>query len=343
MSTELTTESTKLTTAEINTVTAEIIILKQQTAINIIEIGKRLIAVKESLAHGKWGKWLSEKVDFTDRTAQRFMKAATEFSNPTALSDLPQTKIFALLDLPAEEREEFINSNPIDEMTTRELQQAITEKNEALKLLERAQKVAADKAEEANKAKADLQMTKSELMTSDKCLRDVQGHVKDLQDALQKKRDESKEEFERLHALIASTKKQLTEAQSSGDNEEAIRLQESLEKTDNELVTAIEKIAELEKQLKEKPIETSISTSEVITVEVIPEDTKQELNELREKVKDSQGNELTLKFSFLFETLVKGFSEILNLLEAVSNADKEAGEKRKKALSVTLSKMLERL
>lgn len=102
---------------------------KQQTAQNIIEIGKRLIKIKEKLPHGEWGNFLKEKVDFTERTAQRFMRVANEFSNPTTLSDLGQSKLFALLDLPSDEREEFISqphevngqTKTIDEMTSREL------------------------------------------------------------------------------------------------------------------------------------------------------------------------------------------------------------------------------
>jgi hypothetical protein len=43
----------QLSTTEISNLTAEILILKQQTAQNIIEIVKRLIAVKESLPLSK--------------------------------------------------------------------------------------------------------------------------------------------------------------------------------------------------------------------------------------------------------------------------------------------------
>lgn len=141
-----------MTVSEIDKITAEILIYKQQTAQNIIEIGKRLIKVKESLPHGEWGKWLEEKVDFTDRTARRFMKVATEFGNRTTLSDLSSSKLFALLDLPTEEREEFVSkphevngkTKTIDEMTSRELQKAIKEKKqleEKTKTLEESNKV----------------------------------------------------------------------------------------------------------------------------------------------------------------------------------------------------------
>lgn len=108
----------------------EIHFYKQQTATGIIEIGKRLIEAKSQLQHGEWGKWLEEKVDFKERTAQRFMQVATEFSNTSTLTDLPKSKIFALLDVPSEERESFIQENNVSEMTTRELQEAIKAKKE---------------------------------------------------------------------------------------------------------------------------------------------------------------------------------------------------------------------
>jgi len=47
---------------------------------------------------------LEEKVEFKERTAQRFMQAANEYSNPSTLTHLSQSKIFALLDLPPDQR-----------------------------------------------------------------------------------------------------------------------------------------------------------------------------------------------------------------------------------------------
>lgn len=103
---------------------------------DIIEIGKRLIKVKESLPHGEWGIYLKEKVDFSPRSARRFIQVATEFGNRSAMTTLEPTKIFALLDIPSEERENFISQShevngqtkTVDEMTSRELQKVIKEK-----------------------------------------------------------------------------------------------------------------------------------------------------------------------------------------------------------------------
>lgn len=104
--------------------------LKQQTAQNIIEIGRRLIQAKEMLPHGEWGKWLDEKVEFTQQTANKFMKAANELGNYASMRNLGTGKLFALLQLPTSDREEFIETQPVEDMTTRELQQAIREKKE---------------------------------------------------------------------------------------------------------------------------------------------------------------------------------------------------------------------
>jgi Predicted transcriptional regulators len=104
---------------------AEINFYKQQTAISIIEIGKRLIEAKSQLKHGEWGKWLEEKVDFTDRTAQRFIKVANEF--PTSMSHLGSGKLFKLLDVPTNKREEFIESHDLESLTTREVEKAVKE------------------------------------------------------------------------------------------------------------------------------------------------------------------------------------------------------------------------
>jgi hypothetical protein len=53
---------------------------------------------------------LKDKVDFSHRTANNFMKVATEFQDSQSLAKLGQTKVFAILDIPNEEREQFITT-----------------------------------------------------------------------------------------------------------------------------------------------------------------------------------------------------------------------------------------
>ncbi len=115
---------------EITKLETEIVMLKTQTAQNIIEIGKRLIKAKEMLPHGEWGNWLEEKVEFTQQTANKFMRVASEMANYSTSFNLTGSKIYELLSLPETERETFMQTQPIEDMTTRELRQAIKEKKE---------------------------------------------------------------------------------------------------------------------------------------------------------------------------------------------------------------------
>ena len=57
--------------------TQKILQLKQRTAENIIEIGRELTEVKKHLKFGQWKKWIEEEIDFSCRTAQRFMAIAS--------------------------------------------------------------------------------------------------------------------------------------------------------------------------------------------------------------------------------------------------------------------------
>ncbi|MBW7572451.1 DUF3102 domain-containing protein [Caproiciproducens faecalis] len=117
--------SNKIQVRTIQTIENEIFELKEQTANNILEIGKKLIEAKEQLNHGEWGNWLEEKINFSQRTANQFMRIATEFSNSQSLSNLGTTKLFLLLDVPTDKRENFIKENNLESMTTRQIQQEI--------------------------------------------------------------------------------------------------------------------------------------------------------------------------------------------------------------------------
>ena len=78
---------------DINVITEEILSLKKKKKGSaILSIGDRLIEAKGMLTHGEWLSWLEDRVEFTERTAQRFMRLAREWRNPTVLSDLGATK-----------------------------------------------------------------------------------------------------------------------------------------------------------------------------------------------------------------------------------------------------------
>lgn len=148
----------------IDAITSEIIQLKQGAGSAIIGIGQRLIEAKAMLPHGDWLPWLTERVEFSERTAQSFMRLAREWSNPQALADLGATKALTLLALPPEERERFMAENhvvdgeekSVIDMTSRELEKAVKERDEARRAAEEA-RAAADAAEQSRaKMEADM-------------------------------------------------------------------------------------------------------------------------------------------------------------------------------------------
>lgn len=113
---------------------------KAQTVQNVIEIGRCLIEAKAQLDHGQWETWLREKAEIGLRQAQLFMRLANEMGPKTkTFSFLSYSKALALLAVPADEREEFIEAThtvagqekTVDEMSVRELKKVIKERDEA--------------------------------------------------------------------------------------------------------------------------------------------------------------------------------------------------------------------
>ena len=153
---------------DIEVITREILDAKRRGGEAILTIGRCLTEAKQALPHGEWLPWLNERVEFSERTAQNFMRLAREWSNPQALADLGAAKALTLLALPAEERESFLAENhvvggeekTVIDMTSRELEKAIRERKEAQEAVAEMQGKL-DKAKEA-KAKADERRKQAE-------------------------------------------------------------------------------------------------------------------------------------------------------------------------------------
>ena len=132
----------------IEAITKEILDAQQKGGEAVLTIGRCLIEAKSMLPHGAWLPWLNEKVSYSDRTARRFMQTYREVSNRPALANLGSTKAMSLIALPEEELSEFLKENNVVDMTTRQLEQAIKERDEARKAAEQA-KADASTAEQA--------------------------------------------------------------------------------------------------------------------------------------------------------------------------------------------------
>lgn len=114
---------------------------QHRTAESCFEMGKRLLLLKEMTAHGEFSKRV-EMLGFSSRMAQKFMSAVLKLSNANSNSLLQkagtQTKLLELISLDDDEIKVIeqggsigdVNLDSIEQMTVRELKQALREARE---------------------------------------------------------------------------------------------------------------------------------------------------------------------------------------------------------------------
>lgn len=156
---------------DIEVITEEINFFKRQAGSAILEIGRRLVEAKEQLAHGEWLPWLQEKVEFSERAAQQYMRLWNEYGKSALVADLGAGKALVLLGLPESEREDFAAEKHVvngqektaAEMTKKELEKAVAERNAARAEAEKARADIEEARETALTAQADLARVRQEL------------------------------------------------------------------------------------------------------------------------------------------------------------------------------------
>ena len=196
-----------------------------------IEIGRRLTEAKEMLEHGAWLPWLERETDFSTSSAARYMKLFDEYgasqlglfgpeSNFPTLANLSISKALSLLAVPEEERESFAAEVHAEEISTRELEEAIRERDEAKKEAETLANQVEDMAagnrrllkekqtleEKAKKAEVDLLKRENELKAAQVEIRDLQNRPVEV--AVQKD-EEAEKRAEALQKEVEDLKKQL--------------------------------------------------------------------------------------------------------------------------------------
>ena len=205
-----------------------------------IEIGKRLCEAKEMVAHGEWAGWLKTAVSFSQRTANNLMKIYEEYGaaqgelwGASAISqtfaNLSYSQAVALLAVPAEEREEFVEKNDAANMSTRELQEAIKARDEAIKERDKAREELEEEIKsretkidevierdlkEQKKLQKDLDFANKKLKM------EVDGHNKMMESAKKEKEDQLAE-IERLKAELAEAELAAAKEKEAGPSEAA--------------------------------------------------------------------------------------------------------------------------
>lgn len=161
---------------------SEIKIIEQQTARVVLEngigIGRRLQEAKEQVGHGRFGQWCEENLNYSQDTAQKFMRLAKEYGDENSL--LANTAIsrnfsisnaLSLLKLPEEDREKFAEEHPVEDMTNKALEEEIRKlKAEKATLEEEVTNVAKDRSEVGGRlaeAEATIERLKGQIAMKD--------------------------------------------------------------------------------------------------------------------------------------------------------------------------------
>ena len=227
------------TERSIGDITTEILRLKQDAGNAILGIGQRLIEAKAMLPHGEWLPWLTEQVEFSERTARNFMRLAREWTNRQALADLGAAKALTLLALPPEERERFMEENhvvdgeekSVIDMTSRELEKAVKERDEALHAAEAA-RAAAETADQS-RAKMEADMTA----------------LKQLHQAAQTAEAQAREALAEAQAELKALREKPVEVAVEVDQG---ALQEARREAETRMQAKVDKAAEAQKKAEEQ-------------------------------------------------------------------------------------------
>ena len=197
---------------DIEVITEEINFYKRQAGSAILEIGKRLVEAKAQLSHGEWLPWLEEKVAFSERSAQQYMRLWREDGKSAAVADLGVRKALVLLALPESEREEFAAENHAADMTAKELEEAVRQRKIAeLKAgIEETAKLMQDKedldADAAGERRNEIVQKRSTLESE---LRDLHHRTETNREVLR--------QIEKQSAAIADVEKRLMTIGSLAD------------------------------------------------------------------------------------------------------------------------------
>ncbi len=272
------------TTRTIEAITDELLDAKRKGGEAILTIGRCLIEAKEMLPHGEWLPWLNERAELSERAAQRFMKLAREWSNPTTLSDLGASKALMILALPREEQEEFMAEHNVIDMSARQLEQAIRERDAARKAAEEA-KAEASTAEQARaKMAEDMALLNARLAGAredhERALQDVGKLEKELAELKDRPVEVAVETVVDQEAIEKATAEAVADLKAK--LEKAKERQQKAEAQAKEAQNALE-LAQVQLQDAERARKNAVlaSDEDMATFQVLFQQAQEQANKMR--------------------------------------------------------------
>lgn len=325
----------------VNTITAEIIAISNQTrqmvVMSAIEIGRRLCEVKDQIGHGEWGNYLKQEVDMSHRTANNCMSIYREFEknpNSQALANLTYTNAVRLLALPEDEREEIMQEHDVADMSSRELEKVIKERDDAkaaqaetLKSLEAAQAESRDMAQQL----LDAQQRAANAKSSEDAWQVEIDKLKKKVEAAEAAATKAKNQlqYEKEHPTIpASMKKELVEkAVAKAEKDTSSKYQSQLEAAQKEVSDAKAALAAAENAAAEARNAVAEANNSLAAAQKAA------------KFSDP----VSAVFRDTFQTWRDDFNRLMGALIKVTNTDPGKGEELRVAINKMLDMMKEKV
>lgn len=177
--------------------------LRLSINVNMWQLARVFIEAKELVPHGEWGGWLKENADVSERTAQDMMAAYRRFGGKAPFEGLTPTQTFKLLPLPEGSEERFMEEHDVQNMSTREIQEAVKKVRE--------------------EARAEIELARTEAQNERQARLDAEQRAMDAENRPPEIPKELTEELARSRETIARQKEEVERLAYAG--------RESLEET----------------------------------------------------------------------------------------------------------------
>lgn len=313
---------------------------KAMTVYYAVEIGRRLTAAKSMVAHGGWADWIRENTEFSQTTATRMMRIFDEYGaaqigifgaepNSSTLQNLSISNALRLLAVPEDEREEFAEAIDAENLSARELDKAIRERDAAVADRDNARREANVYSLRTKKAEDELQeaMERAQTLEDDlKAARNDRRQIADELEALRKRPVEVAVQRDEK-AIREAAAKAKAEADASWEKKKR-ELDKQAETTQQELVRTRKETELLKEQLAEakKKAEAATGTGEK----------RQLLDEIEAlKRKLAMADTAVTAARLHFEQWQKVFHELARAVASIE--DEEKAEKLRAAIKAQLA------
>ena len=323
------------------------------TTLCAIEIGRRLVEAKELLTHGEWLPWLKKETEFSERSAQDYMRVFKDYSasqlgmfgpetNTQTFADLPFSKALALLSVPESEREAFAKEVDAEHISVQNLKKAIKEREAQVEALKKDVEGERNRGDEAIRAKTEAEDL---LKTQDQMLVEARAQIEELaklNKELENRPHEVAVETVRDEEAIAAAAKEAREKAEAEAVKKANKLNREHDKTLKELYEKLETLKkERDTLMEEAKSGSNAADKKIAEAEAEAARIRAELEEAQKKLKASSAD--VAKFGVWFTQVQNDFNRMMEALREVSERDSETGEKLKTGAVTLLKNLLERM